>query len=104
METKVVAARKSEAAGEGMELAEELAGMGREEAVEEKEKRSEGRGFLEALLEEENQRLKEEFQRLRLELYGIKPSKKKKQRKKEGDGGGEDPRQEPKKRGPPHGS
>ncbi len=50
-------------------------------------------------LEEEIEQLKDENQRLRLELFGIKPSKKKDEMKISD----ESPRQYPKKRGPPIG-
>ena len=49
-------------------------------------------------LEEEIERLKEENQKLRLELFGIKPSK-----KKEENSSDDFPKQEPRKRGPPIG-
>jgi transposase len=49
-------------------------------------------------LEEENQCLKEENQKLRLELFGIKPSKKKEDKNPD-----EQCKSEPKKRGPPIG-
>jgi len=49
-------------------------------------------------LEEEIERLKDENQKLRLELFGIKPSKKKEEKSSD-----EVPRQESKKLGPPVG-
>jgi len=49
-------------------------------------------------LEEEIERLKEENQKLRLELFGIKPSKKKEEKSSD-----DFPKQEPRKRGPPIG-